>query len=268
MGRKTPGQTPVNNVLQDRDFLLQRMENFLRRCRVEDSAEKCDRPRASLTISRQCGVGLSRFGRRLLEYLDSVDSLSGSGWALIDQSFIGRIIEEGRFPGTPVQFIPDRSKFPVSPALEETLSHPPDQWTLFNHSANTIRTLCSHGSSIIIGRAGNFVTADLPNTFHVRLIGGKARRISATADRYQIGESEATELVEESDKARARFVKRHTDSDIDDASSYHLVINTDNLSDELVVRIIVDSLHEWETLGNGAENPHLLRVASVGNMKR
>ena len=239
------------------------MENYLRHCRIDDLTDKNGRLRASLTISRQCGAGLSRFGRRLLEYLDNVDSLSMSGWALIDQSLIGRLIEEGRFPRESHQFTPDRSKFPVSQALEETLNHPTDHWTLFNHAANTIRTLCSHGNAVIVGRAGNFITADLPNTFHVRLIAGKARRISATADRYQISESEATELVEESDKARARFVKKYTGADIDDAFNYHLTINTDNLSDELVVRIIVDSLHEWETLGNDSNNCPPATEASV-----
>lgn len=247
--------------MQDRDFLLQRLEKYLRHCRLSELPHREDNLRSSLTISRQCGAGFSRFGRRLLDYLDTIDSLSTSGWALLDQSFIGRLVEEARFPRVPVAFTPASSKFPVSPTLENILNYPPDQWTLFNHSANTIRALCRNGHAIIVGRAGNFITSDLPNTFHVRLVAGKSRRITATADRYRISETEATELVEETDKSRARFVKRYTEADINDAFSYHLVINADNLPDELVVRIIGDSLHEWENLRRNEGDRPLLTLA-------
>ncbi|GEM_PF-1454670 len=48
--------------------------------------------------------------------------------------------------------------------------------------------------------------------------------------------------MEETDKSRARFVSLQVCGEIDDPGGYHLVINTDNLPDALIVRLIGDAL--------------------------
>jgi len=243
-------QINSSHAISDRDFLQDRMEKYLQRIHQGDLLREREFPPTTLTISRQCGAGFNRLERHLLEYLDHASSLDGVGWAVFDQSLLGRIVEAGRsLPGTE-PFFRQNSKFPVSKTLEEFLNLPADQWTLFNYTASTIRSLARNGNAIIIGRAGNFITSDLANTFHVRLVADKEGRTEETARRYGIPVDEATEMVVETDKARARFVKRYTGADIDDASCYHLVMNTRSLADELVVRIIGDSFLEWSQLGN------------------
>jgi len=226
------------------------MEKYLQRFHDGDLPGGREFPPTALTISRQCGVGFSRLERRLLEYLENASGLEGSDWALFDQAMIGQIVETGRSLPEAEPFSRHRSKFSVSGTLEEFLKLPTEQWTLFNYTANLIRSLASSGNAIIVGRAGNFITSDLANTFHVRLVADKVRRTDETARRYGIPEREATEMVEETDKARARFVKRYTGSDVEDVSCYHLVMNTHALTEELVVRIIGDSFLEWSHLGS------------------
>lgn len=225
------------------------MERFLKRRSATAAMTETGRPESAtapaLTISRQCGAGLARLERPLLEYLDALEGGATVAWALFDQSLLGRVIEDHRLPALARPFLAEFAKFPVAVALRDRLLLPRQEWTLFNHSANAIRQLCEAGRALVVGRAGNFVTSDLGNTFHVRLVAGKESRIDFISSRHRIDRAGATELVEETDKARAGFVKRHAGADIDAAVSYHLVLNTDHFADDVAVRIIADSMHEW-----------------------
>lgn len=244
--------------MSDRDYLLERMERYLRKRATADSAVLSENqpPGPSLTISRQCGAGLSRIERPLLEYLDSLESGPSPSWALFDQSLLGRLVDDQRLPRIAGPFLADRAKFPVTESLRERLSLPRTEWTLFNHSANAIRQVCQAGQALVVGRAGNFITADLGNTFHVRLIADKKSRIGFVLKRHRIDAKDAAEVVEETDKARARFVHRHAGGDIDDAVGYHLVLNTDHFADDVAVRVIADSMHEWaEARSSDLESP-------------
>ncbi len=231
--------------MNQRDFHLNRMHSFLRGRLAEESHRRSDVFRSSLTISRQCGAGIDQIGQRLVEYLDELDETATQGWALFDQSLIGKIIEDYQLPDSVEPYLSENAKFPMVEALEEMLNLHPSDWTMFNYSAGTIRNLCRMGNSIIVGRAGNFVTSDLPNTFHVRLVGSERSRLHHVRSRHSITLPEAEKLVTETDRARARFVKRYAHSDINEPTAYHLVINTDDISDNGIIRILADSLLEW-----------------------
>lgn len=221
------------------------MEKFLRSRLAEEFQGRDVQFRPSLTVSRQCGTGTSKIERSLVEYLDEVDESAVHGWAGFDQSLIGKIIEDHKLPNSMEPYLAEEAKFPILETLEEALKLQPSKWTLFHYSAATIRTLCRMGNALVVGRAGNFVTSDLGNTFHVRLIGSELRRISRVRERFRMNQEEAERLVRKTDRSRSNFVKRYTGSDIDDTGAYHLVLNTDNLAPEVIIRIIGDSVIEW-----------------------
>lgn len=231
--------------MQQRDFHLQRMNQFLRRSSGERNGRNNAPIRPSLTVSRQCGSRCNEIQKSLVEYLDEVDPTTTSGWACFGQSLIGKLIEDRRLRESAPPFSASDLRFPLAPALQETLRSSPSHETLFDHCADAIRLLCDMGNAIIIGRAGNFVTADLGNTFHVRLVGSETTRTAYTRQRYQLDEEKAKTIVEQVDLSRKKFVRRHAHADVGDTSAYHLVINTDNISDKTLVRIIGDSLIEW-----------------------
>ena len=223
------------------------MDRFLRSHYAEGFAFRTPRFRPSITISRQCGIGISRIGESLADYLDEVDDSTELGWALFDQSLVGRIIEQNKLPDSEEPFIAKRAKFAFSDTLEEMLNLEPSQWSLFHYSANTIRKLCKLGNAIIIGRGGNFITSDLPNTFHARLVGSKGLRIARIRKRMGLSLEEATSQVTEIDKSRRKYVKCYTGANINSPTHYHLLLNIDDLPDDIVVRILGDSLLEWAT---------------------
>ena len=121
----------------------------------------------------------------------------------------------------------------------------PGQWSLFNYSAETIRKLCSLGNAVVVGRAGNFVAADLNNTFHARVVGARENRTAYTASRYQVPLARARQIVDQTDKERKKFVRRYANARIDDSRYYHIVVNTDDLSTDSAARILAESMLDW-----------------------
>jgi len=224
---------------------MERMEKYLRTRLDQESYSTEKRVTPSLTVSRQCGAGMDVIGCPLVDYLSEVDDSTDFGWALFNQGMIGKIIEQHDLPESVAPFLVEDTKFPVIEALEQVLNLHPSEWTLFNYSAVTIRNLCQMGNAIIVGRGGNFVTSDMRYTFHVRLVGSLARRVEHTADRHKISQKRAREIVIETDKSRKKFVQRFAGADMEDPTFYHLVVNTDDISPEVVARVIGDSLLEW-----------------------
>lgn len=221
------------------------MEYYLR-SRLSDHAYEMKRPfRPALTISRECGAGINEIGPRLVEYLSDVDDSTLLGWALFDHEMIGKIIADHNLPKSVAPFLAEKTKFPIVEALKSLLEQTPSRWTLFNYSADTIRNLCQMGNAIIVGRAGNFITSDLDNTFHVRLVGSLEKRIQHTAARHSIPLDRAAEIVRETDHSRDKFVRRYAHSNLASPKWYHLVLNTDDILPENTARIIGDSLLEW-----------------------
>jgi len=231
--------------MTERDFLHDRVESFLR----SRLAEECCVPdppfRSSLTLSRQCGAGGDRIGRQLVEYLGEVDESAIHGWAWFDQRLIGQLVEDHRLPGTIEPFRRGEPATPLVGAIEEALDTHPSDWTPFHHSLSAIRRLCRLGNAIVVGRGGNFATTDFPNTFHVRLVGSRHSRLARVRQTQGIGGTEAERLIDQTDRARARFVEDRVGADIDDSTAYHLVLNTDDFDPTTLVRVVSDNLLEW-----------------------
>ena len=238
-----------------KDLFAGRMEQFIQTYLYE---EKLAGPRAfcpSVTISRQMGSGLEPIKQSLVEYLDEVDESDEKPWAIFDQALVGKIIEENRLDSSVEPYLIENTKFPILEAFEELLNLHPSEWTLFNYTANTIRTLCISGHAIVIGRAGNFVTADLKNTFHIRLVASLEKRSKEIQERFDLSRSKANSLIKETDKGRAKYVKRYTGSDITNSGYYDVIINTDNLTNDLLVKLIADSLLEWAFEQQKSQSP-------------
>ncbi len=56
---------------------------------------------------------------------------------------------------------------------------------------------------------------------------------------FDLGERAAVRLLKRTDKARKAYYKNYTGKDWNDPDSYHLVINSDRLSEELCVELIL-----------------------------
>jgi len=92
---------------------------------------------------------------------------------------------------------------------------------------------------LLLGRAGQMIFRHHPNCLHVRVVAPLEKRIAAIEQRFSVNYEEARLKIADSDTARADYLKRHYDVDIDDARLYDLCINTGTFSKQAAVQLIV-----------------------------
>ena len=197
-----------------------------------------------ITLSREAGAGAVTIARLIAQRLDQKASKKDScRWTVFDRSLVERVLEDHELPAKIRKFMPeDASVFSLRSAVEELLGLHPSDWTLVQHTTDSILRLAALGNVILVGRGANVITANFENAFHVRLVAPKSVRIKQVTEFYQLTEREAAIYVREKDRARRRYVKVNFHVPIDDPLQYHITINTASMSHEKVARMIADAV--------------------------
>lgn len=196
----------------------------------------------SLTISRQAGARGRTIGLKLQEALRNQDSKSEIPWTLFDDNLVQQVLEDHQLPGDLEKFMPDDAMSEFEGSINELLGRHPSLWTLFEKTVSTMVRLSRMGHSILVGRGGNEITRGFSNVTRIRLIGSEPRRIRQMIEAHGMSEAGARKFIKEEDAARLRFIKQHFHTDIDDPMRYDMVLNTDHLDDDTIVRMLMDAL--------------------------
>jgi cytidylate kinase len=109
-------------------------------------------------------------------------------------------------------------------------------------TAETILGLAELGGAILIGRAGNIITAKLPHVLQVRLVAPLEQRIARVTQDQGLTAAEARDFCLREGQGRERYLKKYFHADINDPLRYHLVINTGLVSYDLAARLIESAL--------------------------
>jgi cytidylate kinase len=104
--------------------------------------------------------------------------------------------------------------------------------------------LVDQGRMIIIGRAGQFILAGLPDVLHVRIIAPARLRAERVANRHTLTLEKAIDLVSASDRFRKNYLKRFYNLNWADPEFYDLVINTARVDTGRAARLIVQAVSE------------------------
>jgi cytidylate kinase len=198
-----------------------------------------------ITISREYGAGGAEVARLVAEAL---------GWRLVDNELLDRIAaraglspddvkdREERVPGfverlartlvaaTPELFPPPQAEGTV-PKLQEI--------DLVRITESVVAEVASEGRVVLVGRAAAAVLASERDALHVRLVAPKEFRINAVANRLGIPPGEAEKILEETDRARARYHRQYYQRDSRDPVGYHMVLNTAALGVDGAARLVV-----------------------------
>jgi cytidylate kinase len=102
----------------------------------------------------------------------------------------------------------------------------------------SIRALVDSGGAVILGRAAAVVLAGEPRAFHVRLDGPHRRRVARAMGIEATDEETSRSRLEETDRARSRYVERLYGRDPTDPGLYHLMIDATVLSQDDCVELI------------------------------
>jgi cytidylate kinase len=106
---------------------------------------------------------------------------------------------------------------------------------------DTILSLAETGNVVIVGRGGQVILRERRNVLHVRVVASYPTRVRNLMAHLDISREEAQSQIEESDRDRARYLKRYHDVDWADPLLYHLVINTDRVPVPLGEHLIVET---------------------------
>ena len=205
-------------------------------------ATKPGQIRRAVTISRQAGCGARVVAELLAARLQAHPVENSMPWTIFDRNLMEKVLEEHQLPKYLADFLPEDR---IS-ALEDMLSdifglHPPQE-TIVKQTAETILGLAELGGAILIGRAGNIITAKLPHVLQVRLVAPLEQRIARVTQDQGLTAAEARDFCLREGQGRERYLKKYFHADINDPLRYHLVINTGLVSYDLAARLIESAL--------------------------
>lgn len=103
----------------------------------------------------------------------------------------------------------------------------------------TISKIAERESCVILGRCADYALAEHPNCINVFIKADMDYRIKLTANRSDLSENKAKELVLKQDKQRASYYNYYTNKKWGDAKSYDLVLDAGKLGNEGCVEMIL-----------------------------
>jgi cytidylate kinase len=133
---------------------------------------------------------------------------------------------------------------PAGPTQSPPSTHHQDEH-LRGHGEAGIHRLVAGGGGVILGRAAAVVLGK-DRGFHVRLDGPAERRAVQGAAIEGVSVQQAKERLVAADRARTAYVRRLYRCDPDDASLYHLVIDSTAIPLDTVIELIVTAARAHE----------------------
>lgn len=197
-----------------------------------------------ITVSREFGAAGGEVAKRLAAAL---------GWTLVDNELIDEVATRA---GLAPEEVAEREE--RAPSFIERLSRTlasampefvaPDAGTLpdlteerlAKVTESAVADLAGHENIVLVGRAAAAVLAARPGALHVKVVAPRAERITRISARFNVDAKEAEKRINESDGNRGRYHKQYYQRDWNDASHYHLVVNTGRLGIDGAVGIILD----------------------------
>jgi cytidylate kinase len=201
-----------------------------------------------ITISRQFGSGGSDVAARIAGAL---------GWTLLDNALVDAVAEQ---LGTTPQAIEAREE--RVPSLAERLAvamtlgtpefvpaigatpPPPFEDRIVEVTRQVVQRAVAEGPVVVVGRGAQAMLAERHDVLHVFCYAPRPALVERVMVREGCSPSEAERVVDETNRQREHYVKRHWHRSWLAHEHYHVCVNTDWLgiggAAELVLRLARD----------------------------
>ncbi|MCU0607498.1 MAG: cytidylate kinase-like family protein, partial [Candidatus Edwardsbacteria bacterium] len=107
-----------------------------------------------------------------------------------------------------------------------------------------IESLYAKGDVVLVGRGGQVLLAGKPRCLHLRFAAPLEARVKRMTGRLTVSEKEAAEIIAKRDKSRAAYIRDYYGRDWNDASLYHLVVNTALWTEPQAVALVQDAVKQ------------------------
>ena len=234
----------------------------LDRCRsylvAHAAEEKRFGPGASgpaVTVSSLTGAGEHEVAKRLADVLLATEPEGAVPWTVFDRDLIERVLEEHYLPKDMAKFIPEDRRGIIEEVLEDIFGLHPPAGVIVPQITETVLQLADAGHVILVGRGASFITARMPNVFHVRQIAPLPSRIQRVQRIENLPPKAAAKFVAASDRGRSRYARAYFHGRADDDLQYHLVINTDRIPCPAAARLIAEQARDCFQNGPAGGSP-------------
>ena len=169
-----------------------------------------------ITISRQYGALGGALGKALATEL---------GYSCWDQELVHAIARESGLDEQLLSTVDEQTRNSIDVFIDSLLRGRTFSGAEYlAQLGRLIQTIAAHGSSIIVGRGGQFLLNRM-EALHVRTVCPIEFRVRGIAQRRGISETEARSVLERGEKERHAFIQKHYGRDVTDPTAYDLIIN-------------------------------------------
>ncbi|MGC9360152.1 MAG: AAA family ATPase [Anaerolineae bacterium] len=95
---------------------------------------------------------------------------------------------------------------------------------------STMNAAYKRGEVLIVGRGGQAILENRPGVLHLRVVAPFEERVLQLQASENLTAAQARRLIEERDDATREYLRMFHHIDVDDATLYHMVLNTGKLS--------------------------------------
>lgn len=183
-----------------------------------------------ITISRQLGSQGAEIAQAVA---------SRFAYQYIDKEKIGLALAECGLPKREIEKLDEKK-------LSFWDSRTIDRNRFFHHLQTIIYEFAQKNNAVIVGRGAQILLKDLPGVLHVRVIAPFELRMTRVMEQQGVKEKYAFRLLQRSDEDSAGFIQSLFNVDWEDPSLYDLVINTQKLSVESAVMMILEAIQTPE----------------------
>lgn len=170
-----------------------------------------------ITISREFGSGGSVIAEQVVKLL-------GKPWKVYHEEIVDRIAKESKLEKKLIQEI-DEARFPL--VDEMIFDFFGKQFLSLNsytkHLVKILSQIGNRGHAVIVGRGANFL---FPFSLKIRVVGEMRERINILMKYKRVSREKATQLIEESDEKRKKFIQDVFHHDHRKAHHYNLIVKT------------------------------------------
>ena len=207
-----------------------------------------------ITIGRQYGSAGLEIGKKLAEEL---------GVNLYDKEMLKRAAKES---GLCEELFETHDEKPANSFLyslvmdtyslgysSSSYADMPINHKVFLAQFDAIKKIANEGPCVMVGRCADYALEDYKNVINVFIYADMDQRIRRIAQKYDLTDAKAKDIIIKTDKKRASYYNYYTNKEWGDAKGYDLCLNSGKLGVYGTVKAII----EYMKIRNGVENPKL-----------
>jgi len=202
--------------------------------------EEVKKPHPFITISREYGSG----GYEIAEEITSAVNTGSDGpvWAAYDRKLLERVMDDTGLSEGLTETMTGNARKSMTNFIQTSFSSFPSQVTVYRRLVETIRLLAINGHVIIVGRAGNVITRDIPGGIHIRIIAPMEYKIERMINLTGQKRPEVEKLIKNNTKERDGFIKEYVKFDPVEPGNYDLIINNARYTSKEAAQMIISTM--------------------------